>query len=328
LVFAAVLGAGLGVGGVGEARGFAAAGDGDGVGRLGAVGFDAGVLLDLDGVELVVGAGHADDALAVGEREEALHGLAVAGGGADVVDAQDVGRAELGVEGDRLAGVGAQHPADRVAVGHADGFDLAEALLALEAALARGDDPGHLADDVVLGRKVDLDAGADDGAAAVVAVGALDFEQFAAHDGPAGFDVAELGFDAGGFLAFVVELLAHEQDLELGEAVELELEDGLGLFFVEVVAVHHLAGGVGFAFAGADEGDDLVEGVEDGFEAFEAVDGFFELGEAVAEAAGDDFEAEVQELAEHVAQADSGGGLDLGVVGGDEAGQVDVEVLL
>ena len=52
---------------------------------------------------------------------------------------------------------------------------------------------------------------------------------------------------------------------------------------------------------------------------------FLQLRELVLEAAGDDFEAEVEEVPEHLLEVEPLGAADLGVLGRHEAGQVDGE---
>ena len=86
------------------------------------------------------------------------------------------------------------------------------------------------------------------------------------------------------------------EDLETGEPVDLQLEDGVGLLGVELEPRHDLLGRVGLAVRLPDHLDDLVERVENGFEALEDVNPFLEGGQLVLEPPGDDFEPEVQEV--------------------------------
>ena len=88
------------------------------------------------------------------------------------------------------------------------------------------------------------------------------------------------------------------EDLEPRQAVDLQLEDRVGLLGVELEPLHDLLGGVGLAVRLADDADDLVERVEDLLEAFEDVDALLERRELVLEAPGDDLEPEVQEVPE------------------------------
>ena len=57
-------------------------------------------------------------------------------------------------------------------------------------------------------------------------------------------------------VGLLLELLADDVDLELGELVELELEDRVGLDVVELEPLHDLAGGVFLAVARADDLDE------------------------------------------------------------------------
>ena len=56
------------------------------------------------------------------------------------------------------------------------------------------------------------------------------------------------------------------------------------------------------------------------------MDALFEARELVFQPPGDDAQAEVQEMPEDFLEPELGGGADLGVLGGDKAGEVDVEV--
>src|SRR5213075_2531632 len=87
-------------------------------------------------------------------------------------------------------------------------------------------------------------------------------------------------------------------------------------------------GGVGLAFTGADDLDQVVEDVEGEREAFERVNAPLELAQLVRQALRHDFEPEMQEMPEYLLETEPLGPADLGVVGRDEAGQVDVEVRL
>src|SRR3974377_2271844 len=101
-----------------------------------------------------------------------------------------------------------------------------------------------------------------------------------------------------------LQLLPDEQDLEGGEAVDLQLEDRVGLLGVELEPRHDLLGGVRLAVRLPNQLDDLVERVEDGLEALEDVDGLLERGELVLEPLRDDLEPEVQEVPEDLFQVE------------------------
>ena len=98
-------------------------------------------------------------------------------------------------------------------------------------------------------------------------------------------------------------------------AVDLELEDRVGLVGVELEPLHDLLGGVGLAVGLANQLDDLVERVEDLLEALEDVDPLLEGGELVLEPLGHDFEAEVQEVPQDLLQIEALGPADFRILG-------------
>ena len=131
--------------------------------------------------------------------------------------------------------------------------------------------------------------------------------------------------DLPGALALLGELVLDDEDLEAGQAIQLQLEDRVGLLGVEREPLHDLLGRVGLAVRLADDLDDLVERVEDLLEAFEDVDALLELLELVLEAAGDDLQAEVEEVPEHLLEIETLGAADLRVLGRHQARHVDGE---
>ena len=86
-----------------------------------------------------------------------------------------------------------------------------------------------------------------------------DLGELALDDAPQLALALEDGGDAIGLAALLLELLADQIDLELGELVELQLQDGLGLDVVESKLRHDLVGGILLAIACADELDEGVE---------------------------------------------------------------------
>src|SRR6185437_12575351 len=96
-----------------------------------------------------------------------------------------------------------------------------------------------------------------------------------------------------------------DEDLELRQAIDLELEDRVGLLGVELEALDDLLGGVRLAVGLPDDFDDLVERVENGLEALEDVDPLLERRELVLEPLGDDVEAEVEEVPEDRVQIEA-----------------------
>ena len=75
------------------------------------------------------------------------------------------------------------------------------------------------------------------------------------------------------------------EDLEPGQAVDLQLEDRVGLLGVELEPLDDLLRRVGLAFRLADDLQDLVERVEDLLEALEDVDALLAAPRARARAA-------------------------------------------
>ncbi len=73
------------------------------------------------------------------------------------------------------------------------------------------------------------------------------------------------------------------QDLEPRQAVQLELQDGVGLLGVELILGHDLLGSVGLSLGGADDLQDRVERIENLLEAFENVDALVQRLELVAQ---------------------------------------------
>ena len=135
-----------------------------------------------------------------------------------------------------------------------------------------------------------------------VAVLLLHLLELGADQLPAAVLVLEQRADLARALALLLELVADDQDLEPGQAVDLQLEDRVGLLGVELEPLHDLLGGVRLAVRLPDDPDDLVERVEDLLEAFEEVDALLERRELVLEPPGDDLEAEVQEVPEDLLQ--------------------------
>ena len=139
-----------------------------------------------------------------------------------------------------------------------------------------------------------------DAGAPRVAVLLLDLLELVADQLPAAVLVLQQRADLPRALALLLELLADDEDLEPRQPVDLQLEDRVGLLGVELEPLHDLLRGVRLAVRLADDPDDLVERVEDLLEAFEDVDALLERGELVLEPPGDDLEAEVQEVPEHL----------------------------
>src|SRR5690554_3801968 len=161
-----------------------------------------------------------------------------------------------------------------------------------------------------------------------------------ARNGVAPFELVKLGLDeiptrrftlqelpdALRFLLLLFELLLDEKDLKTRETVKAKFEDRVNLHLIELEALHQLLRRVSAIVRAADDADGLIERVVDGRETFEDMDALFELREIELEALGDDLHAEVEEVADHAAEVEPLGGGDVGLLGGDEAGEVDLDV--
>ena len=140
-----------------------------------------------------------------------------------------------------------------------------------------------------------------------------------AHDCPAAVLVLQQAADLARALALLLGLLADDQNLEAGQAVDLELEDRVGLLGVEREPLDDLLRGVLLALRLPDDLEDLVERVEDLLEALEDVDALLERLELVLQPPRDDVEPEVQEVPEDRVEIEPLGPPDLGVLGRNEA---------
>src|SRR5262249_50746816 len=137
-----------------------------------------------------------------------------------------------------------------------------------------------------------------------VAVLFLNLLQLLADDGPAAVFVPQQAADLAGALPLFFRLLADDQDFEPGQAVDFQLEDGVGLLSVQAAALPELGGGVGLPFRLTDDPEDLVKGVEDLLETLQDMEPLLERGEFVLEALGDDVEPEVEEVPEDRVQVE------------------------
>ena len=133
-------------------------------------------------------------------------------------------------------------------------------------------------------------------------------------DVPAAPLVLEQRVDLPHAPALLLQLLADDQDLEPRQAVDLQLEDRVGLLGVEVEALDDLLRRVRLALRLPDDLQDLVERVEDLLEALEDVDALPERLELVLQPPGHDLQPEVQEVPEHRVQIQPLGPADLGVL--------------
>ena len=100
----------------------------------------------------------------------------------------------------------------------------------------------------------------------------LDLLDLVADDLPASFFVLEQAADLPRALPLVGQLVLDDENLETRQAVQLQLEDRIGLLGVETEALHDLLRRIRLPVRLADDPDDLVERVEDLLEALEDVD--------------------------------------------------------
>src|SRR5687768_13749055 len=243
-----------------EPQAVAVAGDGKGVDRGNGVGLPRG---DRSGYTWVE-AERRDDTLAVAQLEQLLHWLAIAGGRRHVDDARRVGDAEVRKECDGGARAPRKHGQHAVALPQPRRRQIPHLLLPLHPSIARDNHDVVFFDDEVVGGEGDFLGRFDQRPALVAfAVLLLHLPDLVAHQLPPAVFVLEQPADLARAFALVGELVLDDEDLEAGEPIELQLEDGVGLLGVEREPLHDLLRGVSLAFRLADEADDLVERVED-----------------------------------------------------------------
>ena len=173
-----------------------------------------------------------------------------------------------------------------------------------------------------------LGARAADAGAAGVGVLLADLLDLLAHHRPAGPVAAEQFLEPLPLGALLARLLLDDHDLQLGQAIELHLEDRVRLLAAEREPLDQFLRRVVLALALADDAQHLVERVVDLLEAFEDMQPLLHFLEVELEAAGDDLEAEVEEVTEDGLEVEPLGRADLGIVGRHQAGEVDAEVRL
>ena len=220
--------------------------------------------------------------------------LGVAAAFGDFVGLGAVDAAEVGEEEQPVVRGGDEEVFDHVVAAQLGAAHaLAAALLravvvgagALGEAIAGDGDDDVLFGDEVFHRHFPVEG--EDAGAALVAELVDDLAEFGGDDGALalglGEDVVEV-VDAGLELGVLVhDLLAFEG----GQAAQLEGQDRVGLDGVHVKQVDQACAGLVDGRGAADEGDDLVEGVEGLQVAFEDVQAFEGLAQAEARAAHD-----------------------------------------
>ncbi|EAU62171.1 conserved hypothetical protein, partial [Stigmatella aurantiaca DW4/3-1] len=271
----------------------------------------------------------ADNPLAVVELEQLLHRVPVASGGRHVVEAGDVGGAEVAEEHQVRLEAARQHRHHRVALAQARGGRVLHLAHALDPPVAREHDVCVLVhDEGVLAELHLLGARAANARAALVVVGGLDLRQLVLDGAPQLALVLEDALDALHLQALLLELLLDDEDLQPGQLVELHLQDGVHLDFIQLEARHQLLGRVLLALGRADDADHLVQRVVDLLEALQDVDALLQLAQLVLEALGHHLEAEVEEVLEDALEIQPLGRAHLRVVRGHQAGEVHAEVRL
>ena len=165
-------------------------------------------------------------------------------------------------------------------------------------------------DDVLFGDEVfhrHFPVEGEDAGAALVTELVDDFGQFGGDDGALTFglgeNVVEVVDASLEFGVLVHDLLA----LEGGQAAQLEGQDGVGLDGVHVEQLDEAVAGLVDRGGAADEGDDLVEGVEGLQVAFEDVEAFEGLAQAELRAAHDDVDLVVDPVADEAVDRQGAG---------------------
>ncbi len=159
-----------------------------------------------------------------------------------------------------------------------------------------------------------------------LAEGLRDLLELAPDDLPPRRLVVEQLLDLLGPLPLLRQLVQDVANLQLAQAVELGLQDRVGLERRDLEPRHQLGGGVGLAVAGADDRDRLVQVLEDDREAFEDVDPLEQVPQLESQPPGDDLQAEVEELLEDRLQIQAAGNGHLGPLGRQQAGEIDAVV--
>ena len=136
-------------------------------------------------------------------------------------------------------------------------------------------------DDEVFGRVLGLAFVARNARPARIAVLLLDFLDLDADDVPAAVLVLQQRVDLAHAAAAILELLSNQQNLEPRQAVDLQFEDRVGLFRIEIEPLDDLLRGIRLAFRLAHDLQNVVERIEDLLEALENVDAFLDRRQLV-----------------------------------------------
>ena len=117
------------------------------------------------------------------------------------------------------------------------------------------------------------------------------FHQLCTDDFPQLGIRGQNGFDSGGLSPLVAQLFSDRENLELGELVELDFQNGFGLQVVESKVIHEALRCVSFALRRSDQCNGFIEAVEDFLKALEDVDSFTKLSKVVFEALCEPFQS-------------------------------------
>src|SRR5215467_2856621 len=259
----------------------------------------------------------ADDPFAILQLELLLNRFAVAGRGRYVDYTARIRDAEVGEEHARRPRAASERGQHGITLAQPCRRQVLHVLLALHPAVARHDHDVVFLDDEVVGAVLGFGAVAGDEGPPLVAVLRADLFELSPDEFPPALFVAQQRGDLAGALALLFEFVPDDEDLEPGEAVDLQLEDRVSLLRVELEPLHDFFGGVGLPVRLADDLDDLVERVEDLFEAFEDVEAFLECRQLVLEASGDDLQPEVEEVPEDLLEVEPFRASELRVLGRD-----------
>src|SRR5271157_1725050 len=175
--------------------------------------------------------------------------------------------------------------------------------------------PGVLVHDVIFLSELHRGSGSLDACAARLAEGLVDLLELGLDDLPPRRFVVEQELDLGGPLPLLLQLIEDVADLELAQAIELGLEDGIGLDLAQLEPPDQLGCGVCLAVAVADDLDRLVEVLEDDCEPLEDMDSLEQVLELEPQASDHNFHAEIEKVLENRRQVEPAGNSDLGARG-------------
>ncbi len=186
---------------------------------------------------------------------------------------------------------------------------------------------GVFLDDIRLGVELgNIVAAGELGSPPCAKFGGQRFE-FVAHHAPKLLLGAKNGLDLLGLACFLLELVENLLNFQLGDLVELGVENRIDLDFIELERGHQLLGGIRLALALTDDADGAIEGVEDDLETLKDVNPLAKLLQLELEALAHRRQTKVEEIAQYFLEPEPAR-LRLAVGIGHQASQVDREVFL